>query len=95
MKQRRVCPKGHVFFKSSDCPTCPRCEADKKPRAGFMAGLGAPAVRALQGAGLTTLHKLARRSEAQVLELHGMGPSTLPKLRAALKAQGLAFAEEK
>lgn len=95
MKQRRVCPKGHVYFKSSDCPTCPRCEADKKLQAGFMAGLGAPAVRALQGAGLTTPKKLARRTEVQVLELHGMGPSTMPKLRAALKAQGLTFAKEK
>jgi hypothetical protein len=95
MKQRRVCPKGHVFFKSSDCPTCPRCEADQKPRAGFMAGLSAPAVRALQGAGLTTLKKLARRTEAQLLELHGMGPGSLPKLRAALKGAGLTFTKVK
>ena len=43
MRSRRKCPKGHEYWKSSDCPTCPRCEADKKPRAGFMAGLGAPA----------------------------------------------------
>lgn len=95
MRQRRVCPKGHVYFKSSNCPTCPRCDADQKPQAGFMAGLGAPAVRALQGAGLTTLKKLARRTEGQVLELHGMGPSTLPKLRAALKGVGLAFTKVK
>lgn len=91
MKSRRMCPEGHVYFKSSDCPTCPKCEAAKKPAAGFMAALSAPARRALEGAGLNTLSKLARRTETQVLELHGMGPSTIPKLRAALKQAGLAF----
>lgn len=91
MKTRRVCPKGHVYFKSSDCPTCPKCEAAKKPVAGFTSGLSAPARRALERAGLDTLAKLARRTEKQLLDLHGMGPSSLPKLRAALKQAGLRF----
>ena len=55
MKRRKVCAQGHVFYKSSDCPTCPTCEAAKRPADGFMAELAAPARRALQGAGLTTL----------------------------------------
>ena len=94
MKQRRVCPRGHVYFKSSDCPTCPRCEAEKKPAAGFMVGLSAPACRALTGAGLTTLKKLSRRTEKQVLDLHGMGPNAIGKLRQSLKKSGLSFAKE-
>jgi hypothetical protein len=56
-----------------------------------MAGLAAPARRALEGAGLTTLGKLAKRREAQVRELHGMGPDAIAKLRAYLEKEGLEF----
>jgi hypothetical protein len=94
MKQRRVCPDGHLYFKSSDCPSCPKCETAKKPAEGFMAALSAPACRALAGAGLTTLKKLSRRTEQQVLELHGMGPNAMGKLRASLKKAGLTFAKD-
>lgn len=87
----RTCPKGHRYYKSSDCPTCPACEAKRKPETGFLSELGAPARRALEGKGLTTLSKLARHTEAQILELHGIGPSSMPKLRKALEAKGLAF----
>ena len=95
MRQRRICPRGHVFFKSSDCLVCPRCEAARKPGPGFLAELSAPARRALEGVGLTTLAKLARKSETEVLELHGMGPGSIPKLRAALKNAGLVFKKPK
>ena len=87
----RICPNGHRYVKSSDCPVCPFCEADRKPKEGFLSLLSAPARRALEGAGLTTLSKLAKKSEADILALHGMGPASLPKLRGALKAQGLSF----
>jgi len=93
MKRRKVCAQGHVFYKSSDCPTCPTCEAAKRPTGGFMAELAAPARRALQGAGLTTLARLSKRTEAQVRELHGMGPNALAKLRASLRKAGLSFRE--
>ena len=49
----------------------------KRPADGFLAQLAAPARRALEGAGLTTLAKLARKSEADVLALHGMGPNAM------------------
>lgn len=87
----KTCPKGHSYYKSSDCPTCPICEVQRKPENGFLSELVAPARRALEGKGLTTLPKLAKHTEAQILELHGMGPSSIPKLRKALKAKGLAF----
>ena len=53
--------------------------------------LGAPARRALEREGITTVEQLAQYSKDDILELHGMGPSTLPKLRSALKAKGLTF----
>jgi DNA-directed RNA polymerase alpha subunit len=90
-KNRRVCEKGHVYYKSSDCPTCPVCEAAKKPAKGFMASLSAPARRALENAGIDSLKKLSGYSEAEILNLHGFGPASLPTLRAALKSEGLSF----
>jgi predicted RecB family nuclease len=93
MDTRRRCQKGHQYWKSSDCPTCPICEAARTPAAEFMQGLSAPARRALEGVGLTTLAKLAKRTEREVLGLHGMGPASMPKLRAALRKAGKKFAE--
>lgn len=87
----RTCPNGHRYRKSSDCPTCPQCETDRKPKDGFLATLSAPARRALEHEGITTVKKLAARREREILALHGMGPASLPALRAALKAAGLGF----
>jgi predicted RecB family nuclease len=91
MKRRKVCAQGHVFFKSSDCPTCPRCEAARRPAEGSLSELAAPARRALQGAGVTTLALLAKRTEDEIGELHGMGPSAMIKLRASLQKAGLQW----
>lgn len=91
MKSRRTCPNGHSYVKSSDCPTCPVCETLGAPKDGWMAKLSAPARRALESEGITTVKTLAGRSEHEVLALHGMGPGSLPKLRSALKAAGLSF----
>ena len=57
----------------------------------FMKELAAPARRALDGASLVTLEKIAKRSEAEVFGLHGMRPNAMEKLRAALKREGLQF----
>jgi predicted RecB family nuclease len=93
VKQRRLCPAGHVFFKTSGCRSCPKCEASKKPATGFMVDLAAPARRALTAAGLLTVESLARRTESQVMALHGMGPNALARLQASLKRAGLEFAK--
>jgi uncharacterized protein YdhG (YjbR/CyaY superfamily) len=53
--------------------------------------LAAPAQRALASAGISDLKQLSKYREAEVAQLHGMGPNALDKLRAALKAQGLSF----
>ena len=65
--------------------------ADKKLREGFLSLISAPARRALEGKGITTLQQLSNFSEAEILKLHGMGPSTFPKLRASLTEAGLSF----
>lgn len=87
----RTCPKGHHYLKSSDCPTCPECERERKPESGFLALLAAPARRALENEGIDGLKELSALTEAEILKLHGMGKSSLPKLREALKQAGLSF----
>jgi uncharacterized protein YdhG (YjbR/CyaY superfamily) len=87
-KSQRTCPQGHKYSKTSDCPTCPVCEQLRKPSAGFLAGIGVPARRALEREGIHSLEQLAKYSEVQLLALHGLGKSSLPKLQAALTAVG-------
>ena len=88
---RRTCEKGHTYYKSSDCPTCPVCEQERKPASGFLSELSAPARRALEKEGIITPEQLANCSEKALLKLHGLGPASLPLLRKALQAKGLRF----
>jgi DNA-directed RNA polymerase alpha subunit len=90
-KNLRTCNKGHNYYKSSDCPTCPICEEERKPETGFLSLLSAPARRALENNGITSLQQLSTFSEKEILQFHGMGPASLPKLRKALENEGLAF----
>lgn len=90
-KNVRTCPNGHMYNKSSDCPTCPTCEQERKPKTGFLSQLSAPARRALENNGITTLQELSTYSEKEILKLHGMGPASLPKLRSALNEEDLQF----
>lgn len=90
-KNLRTCRKGHQYYKSSDCPTCPVCERERKPAGGFLSGLSAPARRALETHGITSLKKLASLTEKELLAFHGMGPASLPTLRNSLAAAGLTF----
>lgn len=53
--------------------------------------LSAPARRALEHHGITTEAELSKYSEKEILKLHGIGPASLPKLRAALEDKGLSF----
>ena len=53
--------------------------------------LAAPAQRALAGAGIQNLQQLTKFSEAEIKQLHGIGPNALKQLRSALKAKGLSF----
>ena len=67
----------------------PKQESDLPP------GLSRPAQRALSAAGYRRLEQLAGVSEAEVEELHGVGPKALDQLRHALVAKGLSFTDRK
>jgi DNA-directed RNA polymerase alpha subunit len=67
------------------------CEQERKPEDGFLSVLSAPARRALENKGIHTLEELSRYTESELLGLHGFGPSSIPKLREALNAEGLSF----
>ena len=53
--------------------------------------LGAPARRALIGAGYTRLEDLTKPKESEILRLHGMGPKAMRILHDALNERGLSF----
>ena len=57
--------------------------------------LAAPARRALVGAGYSRLEQLTKVSEAEIKQLHGIGPNAIKQLRRALGAKGLSFADGK
>jgi len=90
-KLKKVCKKGHTYFKSSNCPTCPKCENEKKAKDGFLIGFGAPAQRALKSAGITDVSKLKNYTEKEILALHGFGPSSLPQLKAKMLKEKISF----
>lgn len=90
-KTQRTCDKGHTYYKSSDCPTCPSCEKLKEPASGFLALLSNPARNALLHYGIDTIQKLASHSEKEILKLHGIGKASLPVFRKALEEAGLKF----
>ena len=90
-KTERTCKKGHLYVKSSDCPTCPVCEEKRKAEAGIFAILSAPARRALENNGITSLAQLASYSEKEILSFHGLGKSSMPALKKLLSDKGLSF----
>ncbi|MDW3847728.1 MULTISPECIES: helix-hairpin-helix domain-containing protein [Micromonospora] len=51
--------------------------------------IGAPATRALNAAGYTTLRQLAGVPRAELARLHGMGPKALGVIEAALAEHDL------
>ncbi len=65
------------------------------PRQSDIPKLAAPAMRALDAAGITQLEQLSALSEDEIKHLHGIGPNALEQLRQALAARGLSFAGKK
>lgn len=53
--------------------------------------VGAPATRALHGAGYTTLRELAGVPRTELAALHGMGPKALDIIQAALEKHDLSL----
>lgn len=94
-KSLRTCEKGHQYYKSTDCPSCPVCEKENRPADGFLSLLSSPARSALvHYLGIDTLEKLSSYSEKEILKLHGMGKASIPILRRALEEEGLKFRKE-
>lgn len=62
--------------------------------AGDLPKIAAPARRALENASIFSLAQLAGHCEADIAQLHGMGPNALGKLREALTQEGLNFKEK-
>ena len=87
----KTCAKGHQFYKSSDCNTCPVCAKENKPTSGFLAPFSSPVRNALTHAGIDTVQKLATYTEKEILALHGIGKSSLPRFYEALAAAALQF----
>ena len=93
-KQLKICKQGHQFYKSSDCPVCPICAKESEQNL-FMAGkLPTPAVRALRNKQIHNIKDLSKYTESEILSLHGIGPSSIPILRQALRAQKKSFKKE-
>jgi hypothetical protein len=62
-----------------------------KPTNEFAEGLSQPALRALEAGGYTKLEQLTKVTEAEVANLHGMGPKGIRLLNSALQAKGWSF----
>ena len=90
----RTCKNGHNYFKTSDCPTCPICEQERKPQSGLLSLLSAPARRALENKEIKTALDLSQYSIKEIKALHGIGPSSIPKLIEELKRSDLRFRED-
>jgi uncharacterized protein YdhG (YjbR/CyaY superfamily) len=60
----------------------------------FLSVLPAPARRALENNGISTLKQLSGHTEKEILSFHGLGPGSIPKLKTALKQAGLSFNRE-
>ena len=60
-------------------------------RTAGLPAIGRPATRALAQADITTLAQVATNTEAELLDLHGVGPKAIRILGEALAAEGLGF----
>lgn len=90
----KTCPKGHRFRRSSDCEVCPVC-AREDGVGFFIAGLSAPARRALIQHGIKDCKGLSALTKKELLSWHGIGPAAIPPIQKALQAAGLDFKPQK
>jgi large subunit ribosomal protein L21 len=66
-------------------------QASETPEGGLPESIGKPATRALEEAGLTTLEQVANKTEAELLELKGVGPKAVEAVKEALADAGLSL----
>lgn len=91
--KKHLCEKGHTFYKSSDCPVCPKCWAGyyRKRYESDFPFIGAPALRALIEKKIYSLHDLAEYTEQEIADLHGVGKEAIKRLREAMGKKNLSF----
>ncbi|UAY56503.1 helix-hairpin-helix domain-containing protein [Arachidicoccus terrestris] len=90
-KTKRICPNGHSYYKTSHCPVCPVCAAERKPPEDFYAALAAPARRALLSHQINDPETLSQLSRKEVQGWHGIGDKAIALLDQALTEAGLCF----
>ncbi len=93
-KSFQTCSKGHKYYKTRGRQVCPVCEKENQPKEGFLSLLNAPAIRALKSEGITTLNKLSKFKEKEILNLHGVGKTSISILKEELKKNKLTFRED-
>ncbi|HMU69686.1 MAG TPA: hypothetical protein PLL28_03475 [Chitinophagales bacterium] len=93
MPKRKLytCSKGHQFYKSSDCRSCPTCASLAKPKDGLLSLLSAPARRALLQHGVESEHMLVNFSREEILSWHGIGLSAMAILDLQIKKLKLSY----
>jgi hypothetical protein len=69
-------------------------KSKRKQESDLPVKLGAPAERALANAGIKNLKQLTKFTEAEIKQLHGVGPNAVGKLRQALEEKGLSFKDK-
>lgn len=72
----------------------PRTDTHAEAADDLPIGLSNPGRLALMAIGVRRLEQVAQRSEAELRQLHGMGPKALDQLRGALDAIGMSFTGE-
>ncbi len=88
----KVCPNGHTFEKTSDCPVCPTCsKKEMEKKYSEFPKISAPAMRALDSVGIETLKDLTKFTEKELLNLHGMGPKAFGILKKEMEMRGFSF----
>jgi len=81
---------------AAGCDSQPACAGYSQGKEATLTELpktSRPAEAALAEAGIASLEDLARRTEREVLALHGMGPKALGILKATLAERGMSFAK--
>ena len=53
--------------------------------------LASPAQRALANANVMSLKDLSKFTEAQIADLHGMGPNAMKTIKRAMKEKAISF----
>ncbi len=84
-----ICSRGHKFYKSSNCPVCPKCWPGyrKKLQSDFPKNLGGPALTALKNNKIKKLSDLNKYDEKQISGFHGIGPKALSIIKVAMKSK--------